>query len=244
MTRIDWKQAELLCERYWEIWWGELGTLLVMVGQAPVIAGLIVTAWRDSKESATLHLFLCLAALWVGCMNSCREIVKELPLYYRERRVGLGIGPYLFSKLWVLGLLDLVAAVLLVGIVNYWVGLSGSKLLLTLVLWLTALTGTALGLFISAVSATSDRAVGLVPLAVLPQILFSKAFLPDAHAAGLARTLENATLLGWSFDLYGYVRTLGSDAQWLSLFKSLGALAGLGAALVLATVIVMALDDL
>lgn len=244
MMRFDWKQAELLCERYWEIWWGELGTLVVLVGQAPVIAGLIVTAWKDSKESATLHLFLCLAALWVGCMNSCREIVKELPLYRRERRVGLSIGAYLFSKLWVLGLLDLVAAALLVGIVNYWVGLSGSKLLLTLVLWLTSLTGTALGLLISAVCATSDRAVGLVPLAVLPQILFSKAFLPEAHAVGMARTLESLTLLGWSFDLYGYVRMLGSDARWLDMFRSLGALSGLGVLLVLSTVLVMALDDL
>lgn len=243
MRWFDREQAELLCERYWDIWLGEPGTLALMLGQAPIIAGFIVTAWRDAKETPTLHLFLCLAALWIGCMNACREIVKELAMFRRERHVGLSVLPYAFSKMWVLGILDLVACVTLVVMVNYWVGLAGSKLLLALVLWLTALAGTALGLAISAFCESSDRAVGTVPLVVLPQILFTRAFLPDGHAGPLARTLENVTLLGWSYDLYGVVRTLGSDARWGTLAKDTLALAALGVALVAITVFVLAAED-
>lgn len=243
MRGFDREQAELLCERYWDIWLGEPGTLALLLAQAPIIAGFIVTAWRDAKETPTLHLFLCLAALWIGCMNACREIVKELAMFKRERHVGLGVLPYAFSKMWVLGILDLVACVTLVAMVNYWVGLAGSKLLLAGVLWLTALAGTALGLAISALCASSDRAVGMVPLVVLPQILFTRAFLPDGHAGALSRTLENVTLLGWSYDLYGVVRTVGSEPRLSALAKDALALGGLGAALVLVTLVMLAAED-
>lgn len=42
---------------------------------------------------------LVLSAIWFGCLNSAREVVKELPVYLIERSVSLGIGPYLTSKL-------------------------------------------------------------------------------------------------------------------------------------------------
>ena len=222
---------------------GEPFTTLILLAQAPLIAGFIVLAWKDAKESATLHLFLCLAALWIGCMNACREIVKERPILRRERKVGLSVLPYVFSKLWVLGVMDLVGCVAMVWMVHQWVGLSGSRLALCMVLWLTALAGTTLGLAVSALSSSSDQAVGLVPLVVLPQILFSKAFLPDGGSAGVSRMLENVTLLGWSYDLFDHTRLLGASPAWMAWMKSILALTGLGALLFLLTALVLRAED-
>jgi len=53
-----------------------------------------------------------------GCTNAVREIVKEAPIYRREHAVNLGIVPYLFSKIAILGVLCLLQSAVLVVIVN------------------------------------------------------------------------------------------------------------------------------
>src|SRR5437764_14413311 len=57
-------------------------------------------------------------AVLFGCNNSAREIVKEIQIYRRERMVNLGITPYLFSKVLVLGFLCLFQCPILVIAVN------------------------------------------------------------------------------------------------------------------------------
>ena len=42
---------------------------------------------------------------WFGAINAAREIVKEVPIFRRERLAGLKALPYLMSKVTVLGLL-------------------------------------------------------------------------------------------------------------------------------------------
>lgn len=230
------RQFDLLLDRSLEIALGEPATLLLLVAQAPLIASLIVLAWSDARETPTLHLFLCLAALWVGCMNACREIVKERPIVMRERRVGLMVTPYVLAKLCLQSGLNVAVAVSLVGIVHHQVGLSGSRIALTIVLWLVATAGTALGLAVSAAVDTSDKAVGLVPLVVLPQILFTRFFLPGGTATGWGHRLENVTILGWGYDLFDRVRLFDADPHWGATFKALAALLALIGALVAFTV--------
>src|SRR5262249_13699491 len=48
---------------------------------------------------------LVIAVLWFGCNNAAKEIVKEEAIYGRERAVNLRIGPYLGSKMLVLGVI-------------------------------------------------------------------------------------------------------------------------------------------
>lgn len=51
---------------------------------------------------------MAFAAIMFGCINAAREVVKELSIYKRERLVNIGIIPYLFSKIVVLGVLCLL----------------------------------------------------------------------------------------------------------------------------------------
>ena len=52
---------------------------------------------RAAAESQTTFV-LILSAIWFGCINSAREIVKELPIYLRERAVVVVIPVSLVSR--------------------------------------------------------------------------------------------------------------------------------------------------
>ncbi|HEY4387018.1 MAG TPA: ATP-binding cassette domain-containing protein, partial [Ktedonobacteraceae bacterium] len=71
----------------------------------------IVGAGGDAQKILFIMAF---AAVMFGCINGAREIVKESPIYRRERAVNLGIAPYMFSKIAVLGTLCLVQSLILV----------------------------------------------------------------------------------------------------------------------------------
>ena len=59
--------------------------------------------WGSVEEDTpSLYFVMCLSALWFGCINACREIVKERAIIERERFFGLNIIAYVGSKVWVL----------------------------------------------------------------------------------------------------------------------------------------------
>ncbi len=63
---------------------------LILFGQPLLIA--LLVAWVTDDTSLALF-FAYLATLWFGCSNAAQEIVRELPIYRRERMVGLGRTP-------------------------------------------------------------------------------------------------------------------------------------------------------
>jgi len=137
-----------------------------------------------SGMNAQKMLFITIfAAVLFGCVNGTREIVKELPIYRRERAVNLGLMPYMFSKIAVLGLLCLLQSAILVGLIQITEPLQQGIFLPVVLeayitLALTALAGLMVGLAISAVAPNTDRAVSFVPLVLIPQVLFAGALVP------------------------------------------------------------------
>lgn len=133
----------------------------------------------DSGVNAQVVLFVMgFAAVLFGCINGAREIVKEVPIYQRERMVNLGIAPYLFSKIVVLGVFSLIQSLILVLMVNAKAPLQqGIFLPVVLEIYITmalaALAGLMVGLTISAIAPNTDRAMSFVPLILIPQVIFS-----------------------------------------------------------------------
>ena len=132
-----------------------------------------------SGSGAQKYLFLmAFAAVMFGFINGAREIVKEAPVYRRERTVNLGIAPYMFSKVAVLGALCLLQSAILVLMVNAVAPFQQSIFLpVTLEIYisiaLTALAGLMIGLTVSAIAPNSDRAVSSIPIILIPQVIFS-----------------------------------------------------------------------
>jgi hypothetical protein len=198
---INWRQAGILADRYLEMTladWKNTGLLLI---QAPLLAAMVVAVWSNVGEAtSSLYFVMTLSAFWLGCSDACREIVKERPLFLRERMVNLEVGAYLYSKIRVLALLNIVQVVTYSLIVFKWVDVRVPIGWLIINLLATALCGTALGLLISASVRKSDYAVGLVPIVILPQILFSEFAISADNFAGISEWLYNLMPAGWAYE--------------------------------------------
>ena len=132
---------------------------------------------------STVLFLMAFSATLFGCVNAIREFVKEGTIYRRERAVNLGILPYMFSKIAVLGVLCLLQSVVLVLCIGAFDPFGHSIVLppfleIYITIALTSVAGLMLGLMVSALAPTSDRATSLVPLLLIPQVIFSGAVFP------------------------------------------------------------------
>jgi ABC-type multidrug transport system ATPase subunit/pSer/pThr/pTyr-binding forkhead associated (FHA) protein len=104
------RQLGVLTARYLATLLRDGRNLGLLLAQAPLVAGLIGLSLlygpsdvAYSKPKNTILFLLALVAVWFGCSNAVRELVKERALYVRERMVNLRVLPYVLSKVVVLG---------------------------------------------------------------------------------------------------------------------------------------------
>jgi ABC-type multidrug transport system ATPase subunit len=198
------RQAAVLSRRYVDLLLTDRRNLAVLLLQAPLI-GLVVglvfdTAGAPAQRAGTemqVAFMMVISAIWFGCLNAAREIVKELPIYLRERAVNLGIAPYLASKLLPLAVVCLLQTAALVATIALLLDVSGSHLARAGVLWLTGLAATGLGLCVSAAVGGSDKAIATVPILLIPQVVLAGAIVP---LTGASEAVARASMISfWSF---------------------------------------------
>lgn len=154
------------------------------------------------------------SAVLFGCVNAAREIVKEAPIYRRERAVNLGIIPYMCSKIVVLALLCLLQSALLVVIIHtvdpFQQGILWPALLeVYITLALASLAGLMMGLAISAVAPSTDRAMSFIPIILIPQVIFSGTVFPFKDA--VTQLLSMVFVTRWAMAALGSIVGLHSD---------------------------------
>lgn len=168
--------------RYVDINLRDLGSITLQLLQAPVIAAMVamVFGWirapfalQHAASTKEISFVLVLAVLWCSGTLGVREIVKERTIFRHESRFGIGAMPYIVSKMVFLGSLAILQSIVLLLVVRLFTGLTGSAPLQMTVLALTALTGTALGLIVSSISATVERAMTLLPVVLIAQAILS-----------------------------------------------------------------------
>ncbi len=168
-----------------------------------------------SGVSAQKILFIMgFSAVLFGCVNAAREIVKEAPIYRRERAVNLGILPYMCSKIAVLALLCLLQSALLVVIIHtadpLQQGILWPALLeVYITLALASLVGLMMGLAISAIAPSTDRAMSFIPIILIPQVIFSGTVFPFKDVVTQVLSMVFATR--WSMAALGSIVGLHSD---------------------------------
>jgi ABC-type multidrug transport system ATPase subunit/pSer/pThr/pTyr-binding forkhead associated (FHA) protein len=174
-------QFKVLLERNWELKFKDRGQTLLLFLQAPIVA--LLVALMASKPNQVETLFMAMfAALWFGCSNAVREIVDEQTVYRRERQTGLKIPSYILSKLAVLcfvGLAQCVSVVVVLLGVNRALSLSIPEAVGAIVImFLVAVNGTLIGLLISSLVSSPEKALSLFPLVLIPELLLCGLFLP------------------------------------------------------------------
>ncbi len=201
-----WSQLGTLMRRYADLVFSDRRNLAILLLQAPLIAIVIGLVFRPEDVAAaragthsTVGFILVLSAIWFGCLNSAREVVKELPIYLRERSVNLAIGPYMFSKLVPLAVLCAVQCLILLAIVVPLTSLPGNFFAQFGGLFLACMAATTMGLTVSAFVDTNDKAVALVPILLIPQVVFSNAIV---KLDGASEIFAKASMISfWAFDL-------------------------------------------
>ncbi len=196
------KQWGTLTRRYLEVLSRDKFNLLILFGQAPIIAFLTYLVVGSKSPRDFPYFMLALVSIWFGTSVASREIIRERAVYTRERMVNLRLFPYVGSKLFVLALIVSFQCVLLFGSLKFLhyaglMNLPGYAIPQVIIILLTAMVGLALGLFISAMVKTSEMATSLVPLILIPQILFSGLVGVPVNTARVIGTLMPAT---WAFD--------------------------------------------
>lgn len=210
-------QAGVLTARYAACMRGDWLTVALLVAQAPLIGWLCALVWASVEEDTpTLWFVMCLSSLWFGCIGACREIVKERAIVERERFFGLSLPAYVGSKLVVLGALGLVQVLGLQIVVESHLSLRGPMLVETLALWGASLCGVGLGLLVSALSRAQERAVGVVPLLILPQILFSEIAVPRDSFTPVVAAVEKLMPVRWAFRAFSELAAPEPDG-WVAL---------------------------
>jgi ABC transport system ATP-binding/permease protein len=168
-----------------------LGVLIRLVGSKQGLASLPSNSQNASETLVLLVVCACLA----GAASSVRELVKERPIFIRERAAGLSCGAYLGSKLLVLGVVAVLQSVVLVLI-----GLGGRPMpsqgaFLTsmplaeilIALAVLALASMCLGLLVSALVSTSEKAMPFLVLLTMIQVILSGGVISLAGKAGLSQ---------------------------------------------------------
>lgn len=206
------KQFFTLSRRYVDVLFRDKLTLFILFAQAPVIALLTFLVMGREQPRDFVYFVAALVAIWFGTSVAAREIIRERPIYIRERMLNLGIIPYLASKLLVLGVIVTLQCLMLfvplkffdlVGLMPMPGELAGIPQLWAMLL--TAAVGVALGLFISAAVRTSEMATSLVPLILIPQILFSGLVGPPT---GISKAAALTMPSAWAFDTMKRFSTL------------------------------------
>ena len=163
-----------LTSRYFEVKVKDKRNTLLLLAQAPVVAILLAIIVGDSVNNSQTLFIAAIVSIWFGANNAVREIVSEAAIYARERLVNLKIPSYVFSKFSVLSGIALIQCLLFVGIL---VGMGRLRSTdfpaLMIVLYLTSLAGISTGLLFSAFVNSTEKAMSVLPLILIPQLLLS-----------------------------------------------------------------------
>ena len=210
------RQLRVLCARYFKLVINDRQRLLLLMLQAPLLALLISFVANDQQfkqyeMTKSLLFALSCSGFWIGMLNAIQEICKERTILRREYMTGLSLSAYVASKLVVLSALCMVQSLLVVLVFSALVGAPEQGLIfgpgfeMYITTCLTAISATAMGLFVSSLFTNADRAMTVAPILLMPQILFS----------GLIFTLSGATeiiswfaICRWSMEGYGSTANL------------------------------------
>ena len=181
--------------------------------------GTVVERLSYTNDHTGALFFLVLAAMWFGTSNAAREIVKERSIYLRERMVNLGLFNYLMSKFVLLCAFCVIQCTILLGIVFFALGFNGGapaffQELAALVA--TSVASVALGLLLSTLVTTTEAAMALTPIALIPQVVLGGLMVPATTIKDIAPIMQLSPTR-WGFEAVVVPERLAirDDPAWL-----------------------------
>lgn len=213
------RQMGVLTRRYAELIWNDKTRLAILLLQ-PVIIGILLKLVSNDEvfsvfeDTQTMLFSLSCASIWIGLFNSIQEICKERSILKREYMANLRLPLYTLSKFIIQFVLAAAQAALLTTVFAISQGeypkgiwLDSYVLEIFTAVLLTILASMSMGLLISAVVKTGDKAMTLAPFVLIVQLLFSGILFKLEDAA---KYIAYLTVSKWSVESMGSILDLNS----------------------------------
>jgi ABC-type multidrug transport system permease subunit len=159
-----------------------------------------------TASSQTLLHIMALTVIMLGIFAAAYEIVKEQPIYERERMMNLNIRSYILSKILVLLSFGSIQCLAFLFVLSLKVQFPQNGVLVAapveiyITLLLATLSGICLGLVISASVKNSDTVVYIMLVVLVFQIIFSGAMF---KLPAIAEPLSYLTQTRWTMEALG-----------------------------------------
>ena len=75
-------------------------------------------------------------------------------------------------------------------------------------IFLTALSGVGMGLLVSSIVSTVDKSTSIVPILLIPQLIFSGAIIPFKKMDKLSKFIANFAVSKWALGLLGAIANI------------------------------------
>jgi ABC-type multidrug transport system ATPase subunit len=192
-------QIRMLLRRHADVLRGDRRHLTLLALQAPVIGALLwavlpahgLAPEKDgdfSSKAGIVILFIVLSTTWLGITNAIREVVKERAIFRWEASAGLSPRAYIASKAAWLGGLTVVQSTIVAFLATGRQHAPGggalfgsARLEIIAAAVLAGVAASALGLALSAASASPDRAMATLPTTLVLQLVLAGEWAASAH---------------------------------------------------------------
>ena len=180
-----WKQFKVFIKRDIKVKISNLQYVLITLLEAPVLALLIAYFVRYFKNDATNYSFYynqnlpqyifiaVIISLFLGLTVSAEEIIKDKKILKREAFMNLSWGSYLSSKVIIMLFISAIQSLLFVLIGNKVLDIQDMFIEYWGILFSTSFFASMLGLVISASFNSAKVIYIIIPIVIIPQLLFS-----------------------------------------------------------------------
>ena len=211
------RQLGVLTSRYAELIWNDKLRLLILLMQPIIIALLLKLVSNENiykiyETTQSMMFSLSCSAIWIGLFNSIQEICKERSIVKREYMASMKLPLYILSKFVVQFILAAIQALLLFGVFavvinDYPEGILFGNFFfeMYITVLLTVLSSMAIGMTISALVKSGDKAMTLAPFVLIVQLLFSGILF---KLEGAGKSISYVTISKWSVAALGSIVNL------------------------------------
>jgi ABC-type multidrug transport system ATPase subunit len=185
----EWTQFRTLFRRAFMSKVRNRGNLIITLLVAPALAALIGWALYFTDDASgkydfasafhiPTYIFISLlVAMFFALMNSVDDIIRDRVVLHRERNLDVRLPYYICAKFGTLALFSALQCMLFVLVGNKILQIRGMFWEYFFYMFITAASGTSLGLLISSLVADAKTAANIVPLVLIPQLIFGGALI-------------------------------------------------------------------
>jgi ABC transport system ATP-binding/permease protein len=206
------RQLRILSRRYFDIIRRDRVNFALLFILAPALGSMDFIAWKrgtltfvngDTGQALSMLFLASLIPFLVGALSNVREIVKEAPIYARERAVSLEIWPYLSSKIAIAFMFAFyhAAALLIVKLIVVDFPEAGRAQFFEFygTLALAVMCGILWALVISALTNKEEQAMLIIIAVIVVQVVFSGGVVSLASLGPVGTIVGSATSTSWAF---------------------------------------------